>query len=202
MEYQDNLIAGIPPGGVRDPSTVKIMICYLLQRLDRPVSESELVELLTGDQTVNYFLLTTALSGLKKLGHLRQKGDSLLLTQLGRRTAEELGGELPVTLRERVLARAETLRRENRLHSETSAEIVGTEDGYRVDFSFHDGEIEFMKLSLYAPDEVQAVCGSGCWRITSSCTSTLSTGSPDNRYILIKQRIYCLRQDPCRRCFL
>ena len=101
MEYQDNLIAGIPPGGVRDPSTVKIMICYLLQRLDRPVSESELVELLTGDQTVNYFLLTTALSGLKKLGHLRQKGDSLLLTQLGRRTAEELGGELPVTLRER-----------------------------------------------------------------------------------------------------
>ena len=68
MEYQDNLIAGIPPGGVRDPSTVKIMICYLLQRLDRPVSESELVELLTGDQTVNYFLLTTALSGLKKLG--------------------------------------------------------------------------------------------------------------------------------------
>ena len=156
MEYQDNLIAGIPPGGVRDPSTVKIMICYLLQRLDRPVSESELVELLTGDQTVNYFLLTTALSGLKKLGHLLQKGDSLLLTQLGRRTAEELGGELPVTLRERVLARAETLRRENRLHSETSAEIVGTEDGYRVDFSFHDGEIEFMKLSLYAPDEVQA----------------------------------------------
>ena len=156
MEYQDNLIAGIPPGGVRDPSTVKIMICYLLQRLDRPVSESELVELLTGDQTVNYFLLTTALSGLKKLGHLRQKGDSLLLTQLGRRTAEEVGGELPVTLRERVLARAETLRRENRLHAEPTPDIAGTEDGYRVDFSFHDGEIEFMKLSLYAPDEVQA----------------------------------------------
>lgn len=156
MEYQDNLIAGIPPGGVRDPSIVKIMICYLLQRLGRPVPESELVELLTVDQTVNYFLLTTTLAGLKKLGHLREQGKGLVLTQLGVRTAEELGGELPVTLRERVLARAETLRRENRLSSETTAQIVQLEDGYRVDFSFHDGEIEFMKLSLYAPDEVQA----------------------------------------------
>ena len=156
LEYQDNLIAGIPPGGVRDPSTVKIMICYLLQRLDRPVTESELIELLTGDQTVNYFLLTTTLASLKKLGHLREKGDNLVLTRLGRRTAEELAGELPVTLRERVLERAETLLKENRLSSETSAEIVQTGDGYRVDFSFHDGEIEFMKLSLYAPDEVQA----------------------------------------------
>ena len=86
LEYQDNLIAGIPPGGVRDPSTVKIMICYLLQRLDRPVTESELIELLTGDQTVNYFLLTTTLASLKKLGHLREKGDNLVLTRLGRRT--------------------------------------------------------------------------------------------------------------------
>ncbi len=158
MEYQDNLVAGIPPGGVRDPSTVKIMICYLLQQLGRPVPEDELVELLTGDQTVNYFLLTTTLAGLKKLGHLREqgKGKGLVLTRLGVRTAEELGGELPVTLRERVLSRAETLRRENRLNSETTAEIVQAEDGYRVNFSFHDGEIEFMKLSLYAPDEIQA----------------------------------------------
>ena len=61
-----------------------------------------------------------------------------------------------MTLRERILSRAETLRRENRLNSETTAQIVQLEDGYRVDFSFHDGEIEFMKLSLYAPDEVQA----------------------------------------------
>ena len=156
VEYQDNLVAGIPPGGVRDPSIVKIMICYLLERLGRPVPESELVELLTGDQTVNYFLLTTTLAGLKKLGHLREQGKGLVLTRLGVRTAEELSGELPVTLRERILSRAETLRRENRLNSETTAQIVQLEDGYRVDFSFHDGEIEFMKLSLYAPDEVQA----------------------------------------------
>ena len=52
VEYQDNLVAGIPPGGVRDPSIVKIMICYLLQRLGRPVPESELVELLTGEEII------------------------------------------------------------------------------------------------------------------------------------------------------
>ena len=136
VEYQDNLVAGIPPGGVRDPSIVKIMICYLLQRLGRPVPESELVELLTGDQTVNYFLLTTTLAGLKKLGHLREQGKGLVLTRLGVRTAEELSGELPVTLRERILSRAETLRRENRLNSERRLRLCSWKTDTGLTFLF------------------------------------------------------------------
>ncbi len=152
---EDEIIAGIPPGGIRDPYIVKIMICYLCRELNSPVSEQELIELF-GEHTVNYFLLTTTIAEMKRLGHLKTQGKGLVLTALGRKTADQLSEQLPVTLRERVLSDAGEMRRQNRLSSETSAQVLETPNGYQVQFSFHDGELEFMNLSLFAPDAEQA----------------------------------------------
>lgn len=157
MEYQEDRIAGVSPGGIRDPYLVKILICYLLQKLDTSLSEEQIIEILTDDQTVNYFLLTTTFAEMKKLGHVEKQGKGYLLTKLGRETAEQLSGELPMTLRERVLHQAGELSRQHRRNNETAVDIVETEGGFRVDFSFHDQELEFMKLSLYAPDRTQAL---------------------------------------------
>ncbi len=157
VEYQEDRIAGVSPGGVRDPYWVKILICYLLQKLGTPVSEERLVEILTDDQTVNYFLLMTTFAELKRLGHVEKQGNGYVLTELGQKTAGELSGELPMTLRERVLCQAGETERRRRRRDETATGIAETEDGWRVDFSFHDEELEFMKLSLYAPDREQAL---------------------------------------------
>lgn len=156
MEYEENRIAGVSPGGIRDPYLVKILICYLMQKLDRPLSEEQLVEILSNDDTVNYFLLTTTFAEMKRLGHVEKQGKGYVLTKLGQDTAGTLSGELPMTLRERVLREAGELSRQHRQSDETTSAIVETADGYRVDFSFHDKELEFMKLSLYAPDADQA----------------------------------------------
>lgn len=156
MDYQEDRIAGVSPGGIRDPYLVKILICYLLQRLEHPVTEEQLVEILTEEATVNYFLLSATFAELKKLGHVQLQGKGYVLTELGRDTAEKLAGELPVTLRERVLRNAGELAGRHRRDDETSVRIVENTDGFRVDFSFHDAELEFMKLSLYAPDREQA----------------------------------------------
>lgn len=157
MEYQEDRIAGVSPGGIRDPYLVKILICYLLEKLEDPLSEEQIIEILTGDQMVNYFLLTTTFAEMKKLGHVVKLGKGYVLSDLGRETAGQLSGELPMTLRERVLHQAGELSKRHRRDDETAVEIVETAEGCRIDFSFHDRELEFMKLSLYAPDRTQAL---------------------------------------------
>ena len=142
----DEVIAGVPPGGIRDPYIVKIMICFLCRELGAPVTEQELIECL-GEHTVNYFLLTTTIAEMKRLGHLREQGKGLVLTPLGERTASQLSDQL---------SDAGEARRQERIASETSASVTQTENGYQVGFSFHDGELEFMSLSLFAPDAEQA----------------------------------------------
>lgn len=154
--FDDSRIAGVSPGGVRDPYIVKILICFLMQAVGRPITEEQLIEVLASAQTVNYFLLTSTFAELKRLGHLREHGGKYILTPLGEETAQKLSSELPVTLRERVMETAGSLRKKNRLERETTVAITGGEEGYRVNFSFHDGELEFMSLSLYAPDLPQA----------------------------------------------
>ena len=155
-DFEDGRIAGVSPGGVRDPYIVKILICFLMDRVGRPVTEQQLIEVLASAQSVNYFLLTSTFAELKRLGHLREHGGKYTLTPLGEETARKLSSELPVALRERVLETAGCLRQKSRLQRETSVSVTGGEEGYRVEFSFHDGELEFMRLSLYAPDLPQA----------------------------------------------
>ena len=154
--FDDGLIAGVSPGGVRDAYTVKILICFLMEKVGRPITEQQLIEVLSSARTVNYFLLTSTFAELKRLGHLREQGGRYTLTPLGEETARKLSSQLPVTLRERVLETAGNLRRKGKLERETSVSVTGGDEGCRVDFSFHDGELEFMRLSLYAPDLAQA----------------------------------------------
>ena len=155
-DIAESRIAGVSPGGVRDPYLVKILICFLLKSVGRPLTEQQLIDILGGAETVNYFLLTSTFAELKRLGHLREREGKYTLTSLGEETAERLSSELPVTLRERVLGTVRDLREKNRRERETSVSVSEREEGCRVDFSFHDGELELMRLSLYAPDRPQA----------------------------------------------
>ena len=63
-DFEDGRIAGVSPGGVRDPYIVKILICFLMDRVGRPVTEQQLIEVLASAQSVNYFLLTSTFADL------------------------------------------------------------------------------------------------------------------------------------------
>ena len=121
---EEGRIAGVSPGGIRDSYHVKILICYLLDKVADPMTEEQLIEILTGDQTVNYFLLTSTIAEMKKLGHLHKEGKGYCLSPLGRETAEKLSGELPMTLRERLLAAASETTEFHRRQEETDLKIV------------------------------------------------------------------------------
>ena len=152
MAIQEDIIAGVGPGGLRDMHDVKILICYLLRTLQRPFPREKLMELLSADGISDYFTVSAAFDELRLLGHLQESRDGWSLTPLGEQTASALQSSLPAALRERIAAEAaEALSRLQR-ESEVRTGILPHQDGYHVCCTMQDGPLEFLKLSFYAPD--------------------------------------------------
>ncbi|MEG2596816.1 MAG: DUF4364 family protein [Oscillospiraceae bacterium] len=159
-EISKNFIAGIAPGGIKEVYEVKILICYLLHSVEFPLSQQNLGEIFSADEAVDYFTFVTALNELKASGHLYtmivEEEEQYRLTELGVETALNLQQALPSSLRDKVVKRGMGLLAKMRKNNEISTKIEPCHNGYHVICSIHEGSLEFLSLSLYAPDEGQA----------------------------------------------
>ncbi|MCL2014226.1 MAG: DUF4364 family protein [Oscillospiraceae bacterium] len=109
MKNIDNLKAGIPPGGIRDIFTVKVLVCYLLGASPLPLNENQLHQIFDASGMTDYFTLAQTLSELEKSGHIvtgNGDGGEYLLKASGHEAAEELGNILPFSVKEKVLKAA------------------------------------------------------------------------------------------------
>ena len=61
---------GIAPGGLRAQNEIKLLVCYLLKSLDRPLSRVQINEILQEYPIANYFEVNQAISDLVKSGNL------------------------------------------------------------------------------------------------------------------------------------
>jgi len=154
-DLSENFIAGIAPGGLKEVYEVKILICYLLHSVET-LSSHNISEIFSEDEAVDYFTFVTALNELKASGHLnvREIGgeERYTLTDLGVETAVNLKQALPSSLREKVVKRGMKLLSKIRRDNEVGTKIVPHQNGYHVICSIHEGELEYLSLSLYAPD--------------------------------------------------
>lgn len=152
----ENFIAGIAPGGLKEVYEVKILICYLLHSVEMPLSSHNISEIFSEDGAVDYFTFVTALNELKSSGHLKVRQmdgeERYALTDLGVETAVNLKQALPSSLREKVVKRGMKLLSKIRRDNEVSTKIIPSQHGYQVSCSIHEGELEFLQLTLYAPD--------------------------------------------------
>ena len=85
--------AGIDNGGLTTDYEIRILICWLLDRLKVPVTASQLSGALLGEGMVNYFEATCAVGQLIASGHMLENDagtgeKTLVLTDLGKKTAE------------------------------------------------------------------------------------------------------------------
>ncbi len=152
----DNFIAGIAPGGLKEVYEVKILICYLLYSVEKPLSVDNINEIFSKDDAVDYFTFTTAFAELKNSGHLKEiESDGVLyysLAELGIETAVSLQQALPSSLREKVTKRGLKLLAELRRENEIKTDIVKKDKGFDVICIVEDGGVEYLKLKIYAPD--------------------------------------------------
>ena len=97
----DAFTAGVEPGGLNSTKDIKILCCYLLNYVNKPVQHEQLVEALTVSGLVNYFEVASAISELLLLGNIIQDENGYTISRSGIEIANTLGSDLPLSVREK-----------------------------------------------------------------------------------------------------
>ena len=62
MEIYDAFSQGVKPGGLRSRNEIKILICYIICKIDSGITKEQLNEILSSEGLANYFEVNQALS--------------------------------------------------------------------------------------------------------------------------------------------
>ena len=95
MEY-DSFSEGVELGGLRTKNEIKILIGYLLSRLDTPLKREQLDEIICGEELANYFEMSQALSELADSGNVKIRDNELSITEKGKKNSETLEHDIPL----------------------------------------------------------------------------------------------------------
>lgn len=144
-------------GFVRDMMDVKLLILYVMARVEPAVTIQQIYELCFQDDHLSYFDVCTAVPEMVKTGHLQQQDDTYSITQKGRDTQELTGNEVIFSVRCLVDNAVADFNRRVRRSSRVKTEIYERESGeIVVMLLLHDPKGELMRLELVAPDHQQA----------------------------------------------
>ena len=162
MEFEneyDAIDAGIEPGGLRRRSNVRLLICYIIDCVNKPVKKDYVVASMQKNAIANYFEILDAFDDLVKKQNIIKSDsstDMYTLSKSGRLIASNLSDELPVTIRERTLSTVMELIMQEKNERENVAEIVKISNGYTVECHVKDCENDLFSFKLYVPDAKQA----------------------------------------------
>ncbi|MCM1579258.1 MAG: DUF4364 family protein [Ruminococcus sp.] len=141
--------------------SVKILLCYLLEKLDRAVTEDELREISEESGVINYFFLSDALDELVKNGSVSAEipapGKRILtVTEKGKMGAEYFNRNISRVFRRRILETAFSYFMKKDRDAVCDCGVSPRGEGMNVSFRLKDGDCDLINMSFYAPDSEQA----------------------------------------------
>ena len=148
--------AGVVPGGLTTHREIKILICCILTTLDAPFKHDLLMDALTAEGMVNSFEAADAVSDLIDLGHVTETSGKYQISDTGREIADLLRTDVPLTVRERVLAKSARLFRRQVNIEQHHVEITERDGGFVVRGSIGDFGVELFAVEVYAPNRIHA----------------------------------------------
>lgn len=143
--------AGVKPGGLNDDTQIRILLCYLVKNA-APLTRETLEGALLQEELVNYFELGSALASLEKNELIAPGEAGYTVTEKGAVVAEELGSDLPRSVREtaiRAVVRIQTWRHKQ---AANLARVEPNDNGFDVVCSIRDPGGDLMVLRLAMPD--------------------------------------------------
>lgn len=162
MEFDkfDAFDAGIEMGGLRNRNEIRLLVCYILKAMDKPIARALVVDAILNDGLANYFEVNEAIADLLKSGNIDrdivEDEEILSVTERGRSSAELLETTLPKTVREKAVTAAIKLttlarnKRENKILTEKLPD-----GGYNVTFVLGTETDELMRLTVFVADSMQ-----------------------------------------------
>lgn len=152
----NNFNEGVKLGGLTTTAEIRILLCYIMDSLDMPVSRAQLEEVLLGEELVNYFAMAESLTQLILQKLLVENSGMLCITEQGRTVARNLAQDVPRTVRDtavRGVIRAQQYAAKAAAHK---SEVIKTGTGRNVVCSIGDDIGPLFKLELYMPDDLTA----------------------------------------------
>lgn len=143
---------------------IKILVLYTVNETPGPVPR-HVVETALALCDANIFAIQEALHDLLKNENLTQRNDEnetpyLFMTEQGNCVIETLKKDAPLSYREKALAYAaiemSKLRTQIGVEANVSSSTKGNDTEYFCDISLSDEGLPLMKVSLFAPNKLQA----------------------------------------------
>jgi hypothetical protein len=159
MTDYDAFSAGVEFGGLRTSQEIKLLICYLLENLEKPLSKIQINEIMQGQGLANYFEVNQSLDELIMANtvFVKQIEDQnmLFVTEKVYGAAMMLASDLPKTVREKAVNAAVKMQTNARRRRENKIDVEKLDNGYHVTFTISDKEDVLMSLTVYVADITQ-----------------------------------------------
>lgn len=143
-----------------DTYAVKILICYFLRQINRPITPMQLTEIATADGTVNYFIYTEVIDQMLESGMIyleETDGEQYyVLSDRARAGADDFKKYVPKLFRNKILSSGLKFFAKLKNDNDVKVSVTSQGKGYLVGCTCTDSGTVLMDLKLYAPDMEQA----------------------------------------------
>ncbi len=146
-------------GFIHDMLDVKVLVLFVMSRVNYPVTTSEIYELCYQDDCLSYFDVCTAVPEMVKSGHLKEVEDKkYAITEKGKADGSLTEDSIAFTVKQRAENAVAKYNRQIRRSSYVKTQVIPREGGdFSVIMALDDEMGNLMTLELVAPDQRQAV---------------------------------------------
>ena len=146
-------------GFIHDMLDVKVLVLFVMARVNYPVTTGEIYELCYQDDCLSYFDVCTAVPEMVKSGHLKELAEEKYeITEKGRADGSLTEDSIAFTVKQRAENAVAKYNRQIRRSSYVKTQVIPREGGdFSVIMALDDEMGNLMTLELVAPDQRQAV---------------------------------------------
>lgn len=147
--------------GIKDMPTLNILLCYLLNRIERPVETEHLYEIAMETGIINYFCYQESVNYiLKNQLFTKEKNadgkEYYIIQPKGKACAEQLKSYVPKSCRDKIVTVALKHFARLKYEQEVKIEYIPAETGCYINIRCIDPKYDLMDMKLFAPDMEQA----------------------------------------------
>lgn len=153
--------SGMASYELNNPDTIKILLCYLMFKINEPVLDEDLYEIAVSTEIINYFYYTDAINDLISNNSvlIEKKDDGKVFYSLmdkGKLCARNFKSYVPKIFRDKIVEASLRYFAKKRLNNEVKVEYLKLDNGYYVHFRCLEKTADLIDMMLFAPDYTQA----------------------------------------------
>ena len=147
----------MPRGFIQDPLEIKLLILYILARVEEPIDLPTLTDLALCDEGVDYFQFSQALADLRETGHVELVEGHYSITPKGRANGAACESGVPYSVRvkcDRSAAELNAILRRNSQIRATAIPRAGGGNTVTLSLSDDSGVVLKLDMLAYSQDQV------------------------------------------------